>query len=394
MILNEIYFSDSIMIDHLLDIITRMQNTEINVKNPKNVSSLMREFTDALERFTGADRVEVDLESDTLAFTIPAPYEKRPRFKVTKEGVQFVNKKNDILILITASPKFLFKHKKDKYSLTPRETLAVLLHEIGHNFSDSILPIGDLMQSIRTAIYIRNRAVVGLRIGKEDIKVDSQDIDTFASMIKAIGDIVKESLSNGISGIGNGIYSTITGGATIARFFSLLMIPFFPIYAPIRKAYMDEVIADSFATMYGFGADLSTGLNKLSSSSYDKANKKYNILTGSILGLLSLALISLMDEHPVDITRFQNVYNQLEYELNNNDSLVMEDRRKIKNDMLRIRALINEMSVLNSKDSYSLPWKLYYKILKNIFGGEEIFMKVIKGMMDAHIIDKAIRRME
>lgn len=395
-ILNEIYFSDSIIIDHLIDIITRMQSVEVNPRNTKEVNSLMREFSNALETFTGADRVEIDLESDTYAFTIPAPYEKRPRFKVTKEGIRFISKKNDVLILISASPKFLFKHKNDKYSLTPRETLSILLHEIGHNFSESILPIGSLFHSIETAIRIRNKAIIGMKLGKEDIKVDSDDIDTLSSMIIAMKDIIIETLSGDIRGIIHGIQSTISGSLTLARVASIFCIPVFGLYlaTDIRKSYMDEVMADSFATMYGFGSELSSALNKLTNSSQEKTNKKYNIFTGSLMGLFILSLISLTDEHPSDMTRYKNVYNQLEYELKNNKDLIIEDRRKIERDMTKIKTLINEMSTLHSGDTYSLPWKIYYKILKNIMGGEEMFMKVVKGLIDAKVIDIAIRRME
>ena len=395
-ILNEIYFSDSIIIDHLVDIITRMQEVEVNPRSTGKVNALIREFTDALETFTGADRVEVDLESDTYAFTIPAPYEKRPRFRVTKEGIRFNSKKDDVLILISTSPKFLFKHKKSKYSLTPRETLAIILHEIGHNFSESILPIGSLLHSIQTAIKIRNKAVLGLKLGKEDIKIDSDDIDTLSSMIVAMKDIIIETLSGGIRGIVHGIQSTISGGLSIMRILSVLVIPVFGLYlaSDIRKSYMDEVMADSFATMYGFGSELSTALNKLTGESQERANKKYNIFTGSMMGLFILSLISLTDEHPSDMTRYKTVYNQLEYELKNNKDLIAEDRRKIEKDMNKIKALINEMSTLNSGDTYALPWKMYYKILKNIMGGEEMFMKVIKGLVDAKVIDTAIRRME
>ena len=131
-ILNEVYFGESLITDRIVDVISQTMNTKIDLKSNKT-KELLEELCDAIKDFCGARLVEIDMEEDTWGYTIAPPYKKRPEYKITKNGVRFKDNK-EVVLIVTLNPKILFKDPKKKNLLTPRELTAVLLHEIGHSF--------------------------------------------------------------------------------------------------------------------------------------------------------------------------------------------------------------------------------------------------------------------
>lgn len=368
--LNEIYFGENIVTDRIVDIIDKMQHTKIDLKSKNSeAAKLIRDLCDALEDFSGAKRVEIDIDEDAMCYTIPAPYKKRPAFFVTKEGIRF-KKNEDVMILITANPTFLFS-RNGKTAYTPREITAMLIHEIGHNFSQSILPIYDIIASIKIALRVKNNIT---RNGDKLSNSDKEDINTLKETIMKVCGNISDKATTLINSIKIMISSKLASLATVHT-----------------GAYADEVIADSFATMYGFGKDLGSGLIKLEDKIIKPIDKSLGFM-GILFGALFTGILILYDEHPSDITRLYKIVNQLEYELKTDKNLLPEDRKQIQKDIIGIKALMVQMKTINSDDRYNIPKKIYYKVLSALFGGEEIFSILTNNLINAKIIDKAIRK--
>jgi len=349
-VLNEVYISDTSVTSKIVKVFEKMSKIKISEEKEKTIK-LVNELINVLKEFTNANRVEIDLDAVGSCFTIPPRYNKLPEYKITKKGIRFTNNTN-IYIYININPNLIFNKK---INLTPREITAILLHEIGHNFSHSMVPIHDVLETIKLAIQKRNMET--LRLSDEENKMKNNSDDD---------NILKKNLQDILLNADNFVQN---GKLVLSGILSSLS-------TVDRERYMDEKIADSFATMYGFGKDLSSALYKLNKFKFNIYNKKYSHIDGIILGTISMSREILFDEHPQDITRLTNQINQLEYELSHNKGLSEKDKAQLKKDIRGIKMVISQYNTIRKSDKFSLPWKLYYKFITDFMGGEEVMNKI------------------
>ena len=372
-ILNEVYFGESLITDRIVDTISQIMNTKIDLKSNKT-KELLEELCDAIKDFCGARLVEIDMEEDTWGYTIAPPYKKRPEYKITKNGVRFKDNK-EVVLIVTLNPKILFKDPKKKNLLTPRELTAVLLHEIGHNFSKSSLPLESVLETVKLALKIKNEAILNASKGKK-IDINKKDLDNFINTtytILGIGlDESKAIVSNAID------TARILGGAVIST-----LQPFMD-----RDRYADEQFADSFASIFGFGKDLSSAL-WIMEKEHRKRNN--NGIFGLIMALFTVALYMLFDEHPDTVTRMHNQIETLEYELQNNKEISNEDKKMMRKQIMQIKTLVKQCTTLDTSNLYSIPLTLYAKTITDILGGQEIFGHITKALFNPKIMDYTIR---
>lgn len=355
-VLNEVYISDTSITSKIVKVFEKMSKVKIS-ENKKEAVKLVNELKKAFIEFTNAKRIEIELDDMGSCFTIPPQYNLPPACKLTKKGIIFPSN-NDVYIFISINPKWVFKSKvHDEMKLTPRELTAFLLHEIGHNFSYSVMPIHDLLETMKLAIQLRNMETI--QLNNEENKISS---------LERIKQIFKENISKLLYISKLGFFGTLSA-------------------SPVRELYMDEKIADSFATMYGFGKDLSSGLYKLNKYYTNQANKEYSKLAGTILGALALSISILYDEHPQDVTRMTSQIEQLEYELENNKGLSKKDKQQMRKDIRGIKTVISQYNTINKSDKFSLPWKLYSNFITKFLGGEEMLTKINKIFLNPKILD-------
>ena len=368
-VLNEVYISDTSVTSKIVKVFETMSKIKISEEKEKTVK-LIHELRQAFIEFTNAKRVEIEIDDMGSCFTIPPQYNPPPACKLTKKGIIFPSN-NDVYICININPKWVFKSKvHDEMKLTPRELTAILLHEVGHNFSHSVMPIHDLLDTIKLAIQLRNMETIQLSNEENEMKTDSIKVN------------LKRNLDKLLQNTGNFIQN---GKLVLSGVLSSLS-------TVDRERYMDEKIADSFATSYGFGKDLSSGLTKLDKYFMSSADKKVDKLSGIILGTLSMSMIILFDEHPQDITRMTSQIEQLEYELENNAGLSKKDKAQMKKDIRGIKTVISQYNTITKSDKFSLPWKLYSNFLTKYMGGEEVMSKLTKTFLNPKILDMAYRR--
>lgn len=146
--------------------------------------------------------------------------------------------------------------------------------------------------------------------------------------------------------------------------------------------YRAEKIADNFATIYGYGPDLSSALEKLETSD---AKLDINIpVISPLLGVVESTyklLVCLPDEHPATVSRIKDQLNYLEKELAKED-LDPKMKKEIQNQIDDIEKSLNRIISIEYDDALSdfhYMDHAYQALLYYIFGGDPkdlIYMKL------------------
>lgn len=224
-------------------------------------------------------------------------------------------------------------------SLTAREILAVILHEIGHNFYNDPgrETIGELLKiaycfTIPDITAIQVVSMYGrAQVGQILNQIIFDCIDSVPGIRQLVSPIIS-AMSAGLSTI-QSITTPIevmkrpivlisliclgNVGDTIARTLKQLN-PFEYAIGAIR--YDGEKYADAFATAYGYGADVFSALQKIErntvsvSATFIPNPEAINGFLQAIYGILKIVYlpISMFDEHPDNIARNKNTISYME----------------------------------------------------------------------------------
>ena len=232
----------------------------------------------------------------------------------SKDGFKFKNKFSCKLIITEG----LLTNE----SYSDREIMAILLHEVGHSFYEALDGNAIDMIEIRETVYLVNSILQEILSFISTIGFITSTIE-LANGAKSISNIVKHQ-AEGLT-IAKIIKNFINMGIDILKITLLASGSYIPtvLMNIISKAnpialmntifgYKDEKSADSFATMYGYGADLSSALHKL-----EMSKDKDQLITSKALSMMlfpcNIITIAL-DEHPDCITRAKNQLDYLEKE--------------------------------------------------------------------------------
>lgn len=177
-------------------------------------------------------------------------------YGVTKDGVDY-NKKLSILVNINTG---MITHLE----LTAAEIVAVILHEIGHNFYQSMFQILDRINPYSAVSNLLTFIMTDvIQLGRLTIK-GNMFIDKIIDMLnlRPVTVIVQEAL----------IVLSLFTPKTLAMFLKVLEGKAILRGDKILQSLIDpstifnynvEKHADSFAVDYGYGRDLASGLNKI-----------------------------------------------------------------------------------------------------------------------------------
>jgi hypothetical protein len=233
----------------------------------------------------------------------------------TSNGYRFKDKQT---IVIGIDPN-LFRF------LDEREALAIILHEIGHNF----FKFG-ILSKVALLITLLGRLLIAIKIlVVRLVSLDNSDI---------IGKYLSEILEK-ISLIMNNIYSHIQEIFTVANnllmlyaviAFPLKLISFgfqsmvSSLYNTIMKdEYNQEVFADNFSASYGYGKYLISGVAKLESFYSpvksmvpDEQNEIQTAI--ALVQLFGESFFKVFDGHPTILQRAKNVEQYVSEQLNKN----------------------------------------------------------------------------
>ena len=278
---------------------------------------------------------------------------------------------------------------------TDREIMAIILHEIGHNFQAAI---SDKQSSLATGAYIIVFILTIMNLGnirnlesafKRLIRDPLGVAGLYTKLTNMIDNYIYENFE-GIYYFKDMMHSLVgLGKYPIQKVWKLICmihnIPFLPLWL-IRQLnptamllrvvmgnYRGEKIADNFATIYGYGADIGKVQTSLMG---DQLLKQIKLpIISPLLGFLEateMLIFSIPDEHPQAITRIKDQSDYLKKELQNGD-YDPKYKKEILDQIENIDAQVEQLNQFYYKGGMSDSTyfnKLYQCILYRAFGGD------------------------
>lgn len=311
---------------------------------------------------------------------------------------------------------------------TDREVMAIILHEIGHNFahvvSSKIFTFSSLIQqynrilvilqvlsvvcaplAIRTYYDQTNAGVKAIKNLKDRVKKGSPKIyNSFLALntsVKFVLDMFGEYMF--VMNIFSPLNNIIVTPIILARYAaqkvkSWVMAPAEFLMFITGFGYKHEQFSDSFAAIYGYGPDLTSALEKISLRPAGHLVLSEQLAkTPLISHLYDLTysipveiVVNIFDEHPTYLARIQTQIEILEAEYNKT-GISPEMRKRIKSDIDKINAKKQEIEEYH-KDitDPNILKKIFYAYFVTEGGG--IKYKILKDSVLAQDIDNAYIR--
>lgn len=398
-VLNEVYFGKTkglLEIENLINNIKSLYSGKTyfsNINASQKIEELNRKFEDYFgfknfalyiqnSAITNAMTIPIGCRNDILSGNLISNY------VVDKNGYKFKKEAGFSCIVYVYSGIFL----NPEYSAA--EVLAIILHEIGHNFSTIINGGIAFYQDIITYInlyilifssfsilfpYISNTNAVT----KWTIGLNKSLNKTFPGIVKFFDSI--DSAGGFLNDIGMNVLSLFTIlTAGVVNVYSV-------IFSKLQKwlnldftGYTNEKIADNFASIYGYGPELTSALGKMESKGMGIViNKTINEIPilGTIINMTQLPsyiLISAFDEHPIFIERCNDQIRILKKELQKND-LDPKMKKEILNNINEIERSMNKFT--DTKEGIKDPL-----LAKKMFWG--MMLKLSDGDMRHYVYGK------
>lgn len=329
-IINELYIGETKKLKeaqyNLSQFRDNMIRNEYNDMKKIKKDKWYKEFKKSIKNTFGYKTFDFDIEFEeyenaychTLFSQIKKDYDKN--VLVTKNGFKYKNKYAFQLVITSA----LFTNT----NYSDREIMAIILHEIGHSFymaldgkaidlmdiRATIWNVNQILQFIISFIAAFNTAMSSIDL----VSAANQIVKTIKPKItvqKSILSIFETLFRSGIDILT--ILLLLNGG-----YIPSLLMNIISKANPISLAntifgYKDEKSADSFATMYGYGSELSSALQKLVLSRKNDVRVTSKVL--NIMLIPCYIIVLALDEHPDSISRAKNQIDYLEKEYANID---------------------------------------------------------------------------
>ena len=315
----------------------------------------------------------------------------RPNLKVDSKHIRY-DKKAKFCTLITVNPKLLFSKE-----LTSAEVLAVILHEIGHNFEvatlTATLPFHYIQLIARWAqilasgnpFSIAYYAVLLLNPGRKLFNDSYKEVqkDPVVSQLYTFMQYFFQyiALAGGFSikmAIWYGIIrplETILPGQIFTRLANIAhhVAKMSPVeLAAAQLSYVSEKYSDSFVTLHGYGPEFARAMKKFHAAG-DVFGVYETIQTTPILGhIFGLNewifghIMSVLDGHPDDATRMLTQVNVLEADLKNT-RLDAKTRKLINKDIAECKKSLKEINMNYNSMNRNSKAKTAYNIQTQAF---------------------------
>lgn len=352
--------------------------------------------------------------ASTVPISIKYDADDSNQVQITPTGYKF-NKKADFALQVTAWYG-LFAGK----DFTDGEITAVLLHEVGHNFSGAInhrigliQALGKTLNFVTTVLnlcilnpipwlLLSNSGSKWLIDFKKKLAKEFPDLYNFSQLaqkwITIIFNMKNELIF--IQNLMTCVAIPLNAIHVLLGYFKdkLMVWGLFPsMILHELYGYSDEKFADQFTTMYGYGPELHSALDKMSAS-YDGGliTKKYVKNEMPALAMLYdicflpvLILITSFDCHPAMIERLESSIRALKVEAEYSKNPKMRDRLK------------KDIAVLEKqRDDYYLQAQIFKKKNKELDPGyfTRVYFAAIFGLFGGdirhHIWDRIFKSNE
>lgn len=302
----------------------------------------------------------------------------RPRYKAGLENGKYTNMSASIL---------MYEELVYMADLNERELLAILLHEIGHCFywcpvevaMTSVylvtnLPFNIVKQFV--SLTIQHAIVRMSDFGKKNLPMVYNLINIFTDAINEIMNWLVVTIAP-IGALKNTI-NNIRNGKIIPEGFSPIDIP----------GYGAEKGADSFATRYGYGAELITALKKIerpANTSAFRTMHKFGTFGDIIMDISTIAcdLVSMMmlDPHPSSSQRALSMIKKLKADLNESD-FPPEMENDLRDEIARLEKAYNVLQDPDNKSNVALK-RGWYNIVDKMTHGHTDIREILDFYFDA-----------
>ena len=433
-IINEAYYGYYTGMNDLVEQLSIVRSKYIGLSkfsvsiDKLNTDKELYKFCDMVADFFGFASFNLTIDPNAVisAYTVSPAFRsiKMTKNLITKDknGIRYKEGSGVSCYVFTSEELFLNK------DFTDREVMAVIVHEIGHNFSSGVdfmlttsevlkkiygIPIS-IMSLLSALLKIGNPSQ--LIMGKNSIDRDLRAAGLTSFISEKIYKSITKSLSN-IEGVNtlNRLLSVPSNVQNMAiDIAGPLLLPLIAVQtlykfieqgilgmldSMITRTYIgkkDERLSDAFATMYGLGEDLATALHRLDSYGVSGTKVGKNIRKVPLIGWTYDLLVvpcnmifALTDVHPEVANRAYEQIKYLRNELNNMD-LNPRVRKELEQNLRDIENTVkeqyNEVSVYRG----TLVADIYNKIIYNIcIGKDKANIKLILPNTDTKSLNSA-----
>lgn len=352
---NETYFGKS----KELEIIEKSFDKAIQSKDKIDASSLGIVAKQLQKKF-GFDNVSIGIDKTPglNAYTyIDIADIKKMKIK-TSEGYKALPG-NTCSILIVFSPAML------SGVLSGKELTAITLHEIGHQFASKRILNSSSLRYM--ASYIR-----GLSELDKIIRIASQETNSIADMFMMIRRVISKLTEDAVFAIKYVIntlillkdilktptlkdtYNLIGDSTKFNRIINYIN-NFDKVKKPIKVHDLEEEMADSFATIYGYGPELASALTKIEASDIDEEFDPY-------------------DNSFYNLYIYIPIYTLLSYICTSDSGIAIQTSRRVYAQLLTLRKEMNDIKT---------DAKTKKRILADIDELEKVYGKYIDERIEA-----------
>lgn len=315
----------------------------------------------------------------------------RSNLKVDSKHIRY-DKKAKFCTLITVNPKLMFSKE-----LTSAEILAIILHEIGHNFEVATLTATLPFHYIHLLALWSQTLAYG-----NSFSIALLGTLTFSPARKLFNDLYKQVQKDPVLSQIYAFMQYCFQYIILAGGFSIKMAIYFCIVRPFEQilpavifdkltsivhtisninpiqiafaqlSYVSEKYSDSFVTLHGYGPEFASAMRKFHTIG-DVFGVYETIQTTPILGhIFGLNdwifghIMSVLDGHPDDATRMLTQVNVLEADLKNT-RLDAKTRKLINKDIAECKKSLKEINMNYNSMNRNSKAKTAYNIQTQAF---------------------------
>lgn len=323
-----------------------------------------------------------DIEGCTVVPNLLLLFGESKEYIEMRPGRGFYDSSNSTICFVELSTGLL----KESFELTAREFVAVILHEIGHNFDYSNFHIIDYFMyccetlgavksyvKYNMSIQDRNREIMNeyedTRDASEEIYNNQKKRDEYA---KKFEDDIEKAANRE-----NGELAKKVLVKQLKKSLAFLIKPL--LHLINMGAHKGEQFADSFPTAYGYGLELGTSLEKMDRNYLPnrKNPTKSNIIMDDLYQLKSEQLqIAIGECHGTDQERIKMVIKKLKRDLRRKD---YPDgmKKEVEKEIAKVERFYNTVVHAQPDDKLRLT-KMYRTFVDVFFGGIPNITKFFK----------------
>lgn len=386
-LLNEAYYGKSKNLEKCEGLIEVIKE---NILKKKNVNELdeNEELCRTLEKEFGFKNIHISwlYAGSPNACTFPISLILNSfdeKLEKTDAGITVENSKSTLIIIMYYE---LFTIAE----LSATEALAILLHEIGHNFQHRAR-IASAEYYMRSVNFLTESVVLFLTTMNPKALIQyalygtNKGRDVIAAASKSKINFILSKISSFFTRIIMNISSLFKLMPLRGIMLGIALLPFAGlkiIISWVNKLfgsmgdlnYFGEKYSDNFATSYGYGAELMAALKKLETKKFGVAkaiNKSPFLRNYSDFISLPLRFVNLiLDPHPSTIFRVKDQVKMLESELSKSD-LSKATRKAISDDLTNARKELDEFEdKAKSVQTFGKVGTLFNAFLIKAYGGD------------------------